>query len=169
MAICRRWFDRFPAADATVQRGLYKMGERYYDPRGNGRAGPSATRSTRNADLRQSNRYMYVGGDLIDLPVHPGLTGTYWDVDAGPFGDSASRNCTGAQSWREESGSVSISIGSGGGMSAGEYTGEYDGHKVTVQGQACALYASVSTRTRVRASGSDPRSARASDSRWARP
>jgi RHS repeat-associated protein len=71
------WFDRFPSADPNIQHGLYKMGERYYDPR-NGRW-TQLDPLHHAADLRQSNRYAYVGGDPVNETDPTGL----W------FGDDA--------------------------------------------------------------------------------
>jgi RHS repeat-associated protein len=59
------WFDRFPDSDPGVQQGLYKMGERYYDPR----AGRWTQKDPLDqaGNLRESNRYAYVGGDPVNI------------------------------------------------------------------------------------------------------
>lgn len=59
------YFDRFPSVKADDQEGLYKIGERYYDPR-------TARWTQRDpldqsTDLRQANKYTYAAGDPINL------------------------------------------------------------------------------------------------------
>jgi RHS repeat-associated protein len=58
------WFDRFPNSNPAVQAGLYKMGERYYDPK--------IGRWTQRDPIDQAtsptegNGYMYAGADPVN-------------------------------------------------------------------------------------------------------
>jgi RHS repeat-associated protein len=65
------WHDRFPTSDPDRQGGLYKMGERYYDPL-TGRW-TQADPIDQASDLRQSNPYTYVAGDPINYSDPTGM------------------------------------------------------------------------------------------------
>ena len=127
---------RFAGGPRDAQ-DLYRFGERYYDAQFGRWTQQDPLR--RASDLRQANRYMYVGGDPVNMVDRTGLSGTYWDADAGWVGYTRTRNYTGGRAYRGETGSVSIGAGAKGGISAGEYSGEYDGHKMTAQSQACLI------------------------------
>jgi RHS repeat-associated protein len=59
------FFERFPSTDANSQRGLYKMGERFYDPRiGRWTQTDPIDQST---DLREANKYLYAAADPVNL------------------------------------------------------------------------------------------------------
>jgi RHS repeat-associated protein len=134
------YFDRFPDADPGSQTGLYKMGQRYYDPR----AGRWTQKDPLDqfSDLREGNGCMYSGADPVNLLDPTGTTGTYWNYSfkalAVGWSYETTRNYTGGDTSEHQS--VGIGYGVGGGLSAGEYTGEVDpGHDLTLGGEACVV------------------------------
>lgn len=108
------WFDRFASTDATSQQGLYKMGERYYDPR----MGRWTQKDPldQSADLREGNGYTYAASDPVNGADPTGLatcgsalsgfyvcpqgeqsppygTGGYTALEVAQFGVSFSEGC----------------------------------------------------------------------------
>jgi RHS repeat-associated protein len=81
------WFDRFPgpATPASAQKGLYKMGERYYDPR----TGRWTQRDPidQSDDLRGANRYSYSGDEPVNAADPSGLaySNDSWGCTAGSY------------------------------------------------------------------------------------
>ena len=119
---------------------LLHFGKRYYDP-DNGRwTQPDALDSP--SDLREANRYLYVGQDPIDLVDPAGTYGRYSSCSAGPVSYNKSRNLTGDSYGRTHtSRSVGLGFGRGaGGCTKGNFTGESDpGHNLTVGANFCAV------------------------------
>jgi RHS repeat-associated protein len=119
--------------------GLYHFGQRYYDP--------ALMRWTQAdpldaaADLREGNKYLYVGADPVNLTDPAGLRGAKITGGCGGYGLSYGENTTGSDAG-EGNKSPSFTFGAGArcGSSGRYYTGEDDDHPISVGVSGCAIY-----------------------------
>jgi RHS repeat-associated protein len=135
-------------AGGHVIGGLYHFGARYYDT--DNARWTQADPLNAPGDLKNANRYLYVGGDPANTIDPSGQKGAALEGSCGPFGIGVTQDTTGYNKGQNQ---YSVSSGFslrkfnipkiklGCGVFGGAYTGEVDsGHQMTVAGQACFIF-----------------------------
>jgi RHS repeat-associated protein len=118
-------------ADANADRGIYKIGERFYDPQ----IGRWTQQDPMNGagDLREGNGYVYAGGDPANRTDPSGLWAVLAECHA-YYGVGGSAGFVGGTGGVGATGSLGAGIGAdcGGGYSSGDVSSGYG-----VESRAC--------------------------------